>query len=379
MDNKIKILWVIPVLFLFVVAGCSTHRYQKVNENIKIGVAMPLTGNAAVYGIESQEALELAKDEINSNGGINGRNITLIYEDTKCDSKEATLVAHRLIDIDKTKIIIGAACSGATLAMAPITEENKVILFSPISTSPDITNAGEYVFRNSPSDDLGAKKIADYLYKHKYYKVAIINEQTDFSEAMAKAFKNEFTKLGGKIVAEEKFAKDSTDMRAQLLKIKESDAEVVFFIPQTPSTGAILLKQAREIGLNKTIVGNEFYHTKELLDSVGNAANGVLLFVAASPNGEKTTEFYNKFKKRYGKEVDIKEYTPNSYDALYIISDAIKRNGLDTGKIRDYILSIKDYNGAGGVYSFDKNGDVDKDYLLMKVINNTAIEIGKLD
>ena len=172
-------------------------------EPIKIGF-----GDAATYGVDEKNATALAVEEINNAGGIKGRSLEVIYEDGKCSGKDAATAAQKLINIDGVKIILGGACSGETLSIAPIAEQNKIIIFSAFSSSPDITKAGDYIFRNSPSDLDVAKGYAQFIVSRGGYKnIAIISENTDYAGGVKKVFNEEIARLGGKIVADEVFIK----------------------------------------------------------------------------------------------------------------------------------------------------------------------------
>src|SRR3989338_266462 len=170
----------------------------------KIGVMLPLTGDGAAYGLPIQKALKIAFDEINAKGGVNGAKLDPIYEDSKCNPKDGNAAAQKLINVDKVKVIIGGACSGETLGASPLTESNKVILISPSATSPDVTNAGDFVFRVAPSDAYAGTVAAEYAYNElNARKAAIIAETTDYTQGLARVFREQFTKLGGELVADE--------------------------------------------------------------------------------------------------------------------------------------------------------------------------------
>src|SRR3989338_8967946 len=130
--------------------------------SVKIGVVVPLTGNKAAYGIPLRRAAELALEEINMGGGIAGKPLEAVWEDGKCEAKDATAAAQKLINVDGVKIIFGGVCSSETLAMAPLTEAAKVLVVSPSATSPDITAAGDYIFRTAPSDAAAGSVAAEY-------------------------------------------------------------------------------------------------------------------------------------------------------------------------------------------------------------------------
>src|SRR3989344_7864758 len=187
-----KIILAILTLFVLILSACQVQ--QQVQQptggevkpsqpqgTYKIGVMYPLTGDAAAYGIPIQKTTKYAADAINAKGGVNGRKLELVYEDSKCNPKDGNAAAQKLINIDKVKVIIGGVCSGETLGAAPLANDNKVVMISPSATSPDITlKGGDFVFRLAPSDAYAGVVASDYAYSSlKFKKAAIISESTD--------------------------------------------------------------------------------------------------------------------------------------------------------------------------------------------------------
>ena len=173
-------------------------------EPIKIGVVLPLTGDLSSMGEPAKDAVEFALEEINNAGGINGRKLEAIFENGKCDGAASISAVQKLINVDKVSAIIGEICSGATIAMAPIVEKNKVPLISPCSSNPDITNMGDYIFRVYPSDSLQGKYMAEYVKNVlNYSKVAVLYVNNDWGKGVAEVFKKTFINMGGEIIFQE--------------------------------------------------------------------------------------------------------------------------------------------------------------------------------
>ncbi|MBL8031327.1 MAG: ABC transporter substrate-binding protein, partial [Candidatus Doudnabacteria bacterium] len=154
---------------------------------IKVGVILPLTGDAAAYGEPMRNALTLAADDVNKNGGVGGKDIVLIYEDGKCSGKDAASAASKLVSIDKVQVIIGGFCSSESLAALPVVETAKVALFSGGSSSPDLTGKSRFFFRDYPSDASQGKVLAELAWKRGLKKVAFIQEQLDYPWGLYKA------------------------------------------------------------------------------------------------------------------------------------------------------------------------------------------------
>src|SRR6266404_612420 len=148
---------------------------QVASDSYKVGVLLPLTGDAATYGEGGRNIFQMATDEINGSGGVNGKKLELIIEDSKCNGQDASNAMQKLVSVDKVQIVLGGFCSGETLAAEPIAESNKVALFSPGSSSPKLTNIGKYFSRDYPSDASQGSVLADVAYnKNSWKKVAIL-------------------------------------------------------------------------------------------------------------------------------------------------------------------------------------------------------------
>ena len=190
MKPKTKDMLVVLIVIIVLVAAVVIFYLSSLQKQntIKIGFIGPITSSAAKYG--SHEAVSLAVEEINQQGGINGKQITLISEDGRCDSKEAVSAVNKLISVDNVKIILGGHCTPESVAIAPIVEKNKVIMLASITTTPVLTPMGDYVFRTSPISTIQSDLIADLSYnKLGLRNFAIIYEQTDYARPIAEKLK----------------------------------------------------------------------------------------------------------------------------------------------------------------------------------------------
>lgn len=328
------------------------------SQPIKLGFIGPLSGDAAGYGEPMLNTQKLAIEAINTAGGIAGRNIELIIEDGKCEGKSAVTAAQKLINVDQVKIILGGSCSGETLAFAPLAEQSKVLVFSSLASSPDISKAGDYVFRNAPSDQAPGIQLAELIYK-KQKKVAIVSENTEYAQAIKRVFKERFTALGGKIVADEAFQQEEKDFKTYLTKIKAAKPDAIFIDPQTGATGGFLVKQIKELGIKTPVYGVYFGTDKDFKAFAKDASEGFMyLDFVADPSKPRVAELFKKYKDAYGTDPNFPQYMVMGYDALYILKDAIEKVGEDPAKIKDHLYTIKNYDGIIGQYGFDENGDV---------------------
>jgi len=386
-STKNKITIVVAVIFVIAIAvllvvfnndsSANGFSVKDTGDTIKIGAIMPLSGDAAAYGIPLQKIADLAVKEINDAGGIKGKKLKIIYEDGTCDAKGATSSAQKLINVDGVKIIFGGLCSGETLGAAPITEANKVILFSAASGSPDITNAGDYVFRNFPSDATSGSKVARAAIERGDIRIAIIAEQTDYSIAVKRVFRTTFENLGGDVLVDEAFVSDSSDFRAQLTKIKNANPDAIYLVTQTPAKYGQVLKQLRELDINQQIYTNEFAAVEEILENYPDAIEGAIFAIPAfDETSDKSAELINKLNEKLG---DLggalpPVYFATTYDAIYILKESIDECGEETDCIRDFLYDIKDRDGFAGLLSIDSNGDAEFEYVLKSIKNGEVTE-----
>lgn len=374
---KTWIKWIIGLVILVIVVLFARSYFtgnaiKDNSQTIKIGATVPLTGDLASFGNGEKSAMEIAVNEINSAGGINGKKLELVIEDTKCDAKEGVSVANKLINIEKVPVIVGEVCSGPTLAMAPLAEQSKTILFATAASSPKITNAGDYVFRDYPSDSYQGKFAAEYAYnKLGKRKAGLLYMQIDYGIGVKDSFKERFKELGGQIVSEENFAQNSKDMRTQLTKVKESNPDVIYFVGYNEEA-VTFIQQSKALDINTQVVSTETFDDPSIVQKVGDSANGIIFVKLDTPTNEK---FKTAMKDKTGSD-QILIGSPNAYDAVHILANAMKKVGTDPTKIKDELYKVKDYRGISGTITIDSNGDLTSaKYQIKKYIGKEAIEI----
>ena len=357
------------VVFLFVVPGARGPG------TIRIGYIGPLTGDAASYGEPISNAIRIATDEINESGGINGREIEVVFEDGKCTGKDAVNAARKLVNVDRVPMIIGGVCSGETLALLPITEQAGVLVLSPSASSPDLTGAGTYFFRNNPSDDRGGSLLADVILRE-HKNVAVISENTDYAQALRKVFKKQFVSGGGTVVADENFAPGTGDFRSILTKVKAVNPDAIFINPQVEIAGGTIVRQLRELGIPSRLYGSNILSGSKAVEIAGEHGEGMIVFDSPglNPENQKATAFLREYRERYG-DLSIEFYLGAAYDAVHILADAVaKTGGANPSDLRSHLDGLRRFSGVIGTYSFDDNGDmVGVDHVLKKVENGAVI------
>ncbi len=369
------IWWIIGIVIVVAIIIFATRSGSNNTGPIKIGFIGPLSGDAALYGVTEKNITDQVISKLNAEGGISGRQIQMIYEDGKCNGKDATTAAQKLISIDKVKVILGGACSSETLAAAPIAEQNKVILFSDFSSSPAITNSGDYIFRNAPSDTVLAKLDAEAIIAGGFKKVAIISENNSYGQGVRKVMDGIFTEKGVNVVFDQYYQTGSTDFRDILVKLKQSDADLVYVNPgDNGKSGALIIKQYKQAGGTATIHGNFSLGTADSLAIGGKYLEGLVLSDSA-----KLTNALNDLIAQYQQNTGTKPGNNfelgAAYDRINIIISALKSVGYDADKIKNYLYGIKNYTGALGTIGFDQNGDVTGGSFFTEFIIKDQVEV----
>jgi branched-chain amino acid transport system substrate-binding protein len=324
---------------------------------VTLGFIAPLSGDGAAYGETERNVTIMAVDEINDAGGIDGRKINVIYEDGGCDGKDATDAIQKLISVDHVDVVMGGACSAETLAAAPIAMASHVILFSSFSSNPALTNAGDYFFRNAPSDSDVGKLDADLMAKS-YKKVAILSEDTDYSQGVRAVMDAVFKAAGVTVTDDEVYVGGTTDFRTALLKIKQTNPQALYINPGTALiAGGLIVSQARELGITIPLYGNFSLGSPEALAAGGAAMNGVVISDSSGLSSSGVQLLAN-YKKMFGADSSNAYEMGAAYDRVFILKDAIAAVGDDPEKIKDYLHQMPDFAGAVGTYRFDGNGDV---------------------
>ena len=326
----------------------------------RIGVMESLTGPGETYGSVALQAKQMAVDEINAAGGINGRMLELIVEDSKCSAQDAITAYNKLTDVDGVKIILGTSCSGAMLGAAPLAEADGVVLFSGLATTPDIANAGDYIFRTSMSDAQLGIDAGNVMWADGVRNLATISETTDYAEGVRRASVAQFEKRGGTVAAEERYGSDTTDFRTQLTKLIAESPDALLLAAQSEFSGGTIIKQVRELGYEGQIYADIVPVGATALEIAGDAAAGTKAILAdISPNNAKGQEVLANFRARYD-YVTLAWYIGSVYDDIYITAECLKQTNddQDADGMRDCLYAITWTGAIGENYTFDEYGEV---------------------
>jgi len=370
MDKNMKKIWigigiVVVVALAIVLVAIQT---KKEPEEIKIGWIGPLTGDLAYYAQMIKKATDLAVEEINGAGGINGMRLNVIYHDDGLDPKKGVSAFLKLTTTDKVPLIIQAAGSSIMLAEAPLAEKHKVVLITPTCSNPKIKFAGDYIFRVWPSDAYQGVSIAEFIFSNlKKTQASVLYLNNDYGIGVKEEFVRKFKELGGTILAIEGFEQGASDFRTQLTKIKSQNPQVVF-LSSHYKEGALLVKQAKELGIKSQIIASDACYAPEFLRLSGGAAEGVIVAnLYWNPNSEEPIirTFVDRFKKRYGEQPEV--YAAAGYDCLKVIAVGMKNGGIASEGIKKALYRIKGFKGVTGDITFDEYGEIAKSYDLFVV------------
>lgn len=325
------------------------HQADKKASKLSLGLWVLLSGDAASYGLSILKGAQLAIKE----AGLT--NVKLVTEDSKCDPKEAVSAINKLISVNKVRAIVGEVCSGATLAAAPIAEQNKVVMISAASTSPEISKQA-WVFRTVPSDALQGAFGAELVAKNGYKKLAILYSNEEYGLGFSKVLQEEFPKQGEggggegrEVVANEAVERGVVDLRTQLTKIKASGADAIYIISNSPDSSVAALKQIKELGINAAVYGSEGLKSDDLVKGAGSAAEGLVVTSVSVGN----VGFITKHQREYGSEPG--PFAAQAYDAFKALAEAMKM-GAVTGEQFKEKLALLSLTGPLGISSLMRMG-----------------------
>jgi branched-chain amino acid transport system substrate-binding protein len=334
-------------------------------DTVKIGLLAPLTGFAAADGLSVLNSVQLAVERVNQDGGVLGRQVELVYYDDRADGKEAVALSRKLIQQDRVAGVVGGSYSTPSRAVAPIFEDEEIPFVAAYAVHPDVTTAGKYCFRNGflgMVEGKSAGYVSVELLKAK--KIALLTSDNDFGRTLAEGFKAYLGNQGkdAQIVFEQTYPFKEKDFKPYLSKVKEANPDILFASGYYFQTGPIV-QQARELGLNVQILGEEGADSPKFLEIAGASAEGFVIVTNLNRDDPRPVvqDFLKTFEQRYQIQPDM--VGASAYDAFMIICEGIRRAGATDGPaIQQAIAATKDYNGLTGVLkSFTDIGEVVKE------------------
>ena len=338
---------------------------------MKLGGIGPLTGPLAIYGVTSTNGSKLAFEEINKNGGILGKQVEYIVLDEKGDSTEAVTAYNKLVD-EGVVALIGDITSKPSLAVAEVAAQDNLPMITPTGTQFNITEAGPNVFRVCFTDPYQGVVLANFAKNNLNAETAavVVNNSSDYSDGVAKAFVEQAEKLGLKVVAKEGYSDGDKDFRAQLTKILPTNPDVLV-VPDYYEQVALITTQAREVGIKATFVGPDGWDgVAKTLDASAYGAVENSYFTnhySLQDQSPKVQNFLKAYKEAYNEEPSA--FSALSYDAAYMMKAAIEKAGTtDKQAVVDALKNL-DYDGVTGHLTFDENNNPVKTVTVLKIVN----------
>jgi branched-chain amino acid transport system substrate-binding protein len=359
-----KILKMIALIFCLL--AMFTAPRAATNETIKIGALIAVTGPASFLGTPEARTLEMLVQDLNTKGGIDGKKIDLIIKDTGGSPEKAVSFARQLIEEEKVFAIIGPSTSGETMAIKNIAEEGKTLLLSCAAAEVIVNPVAAHVFKVAPKDSFAVDMIFEQMIKMKISKIGVLSSNTGFG----KAGKEQIEKLapghGIQIVVNEVYDKAATDLTAEVTKLKAAGVQAILNWSIEPAQ-AIVLKNARQIGLNVPIFQSHGFANIQYAKAAGIAAEGVifpagrLIIADALPARQQQKAVLESYKKAYEAKFreDVSTFGGHAYDALMILVKAIREKGVKRESVRVSIENMKGFIGTAGIFNFsptDHNG-----------------------
>lgn len=368
MTSQQKWIWGIVAAVVVGIIWWGSQR-QTSDDTIEIGVIGTLSKLGQYQGQQQNRGLEIARDEINEKGGINDKRIEFVVEDSQADPATAVSAFRKLVSGDGVKFIIGDSWNSTTVPLLPIADESGVLLISPVA-GLDQLSADDMFFRTMPSVTTMMEELAKYAYTNLgSRRVGIIQQQNPFGEEHAVAFTKRFEELGGEIVVMEEIALTATDVRTELTKIAAVNPDTILNLHTSGPPIGLVMRQAQELGIEARWLSHFGAENIPLLEQYGDVVEGLIYPYSYDAKSAELSvrKFVTVYQARYGELPDLT--ATNAYDALQVLALAIEEAGDSPSSVAERLLTIRDYEGVSGTFSFDENGDVQKP-ILVKAIQN---------
>lgn len=371
---------------MVMLAACETGNDGSASDEdtVKLGSMFELTGAAAAYGTSMNNAVQMAVEEINAEGGINGQKVEIVEYDTKTDETEAASITTRLGTRDNVSAIIGPATTGSMQAAIPSANQAEVAIMSPTATDDNVLTAEDgsvhpYAWRTSFTNSFQGGALAQFANENLFAEKAVIfsDNSSDYAIGLSETFQNNFD---GEVVSHENFSEGEPDFSAVLTNISNLNFDVLF-VPGYYEEAGPIIKQAREMGINQPILGPDGMGS-DILSELAGAENMNEIyytshFVVTSDDPE-VKEFVTNYEEEFGVEPDM--FTGLAYDSVYVIKEAIERSGsIDPVAVNEALADTIDFSGITGTFSFNDKHDPVKTVNVIEIQNNEEAAVYEVD
>src|SRR6185369_7649838 len=349
------------------VSACSMPAPQ--SNNIHIGAFLSLTGATAAYGISASNAINLAVEEANSSGGIDGKQIQMDIEDDQSNTQGVPEVVNHLIKEHKVHALIAEPVSTRSMVAAPISQQNQIVMISSASVKPELTMQGDHIFRACFISSTEGDAIAKFAVDHLKAKTAaiILDDKNDYAVVLAGFFADSFKKRGGQIVSEQKYEANATELTAQINAIKTAAPDIVF-APGFYTTAPLVASEVKKSGIKSTLIGSDGWDSPNLLNNGGGPFEGVYFanhFWAGSDD-PIVKKFIADYQAKYGVAPDALAAT--AYDAARLLFDAFKRaKSTESAAVRNALAQTKDFPGVTGKITLDSNRNAQVPVYMLRI------------
>lgn len=344
---------------------------------IKMGVVLDITGAGASLGIAEREVIEMLADQVNDDGGINGRELQVIIEDNQSTEAGAATVTTKLLNSDDVDILLGASRTGPSLAMRPLAEQAGIPMVS-LAANASIVDGSEWVFKTAQNDRVVLERLVDDMAANGYESVALARDASGFGEGIAEMLAEIGEEEGIEVVAEERFAPDATDFTAQMISIRNADADAVL-IWGIPPAAALAQVAYHELNVNKPVYQSHGIGNEAFLDAAGESADGLhaalgrMLIADQLPDDDPQKEVVTQFIADYQEAYDGKmpsTFAGHAYDGFWIAVHALEEAGTDPEALRDALLATSDWPGVSGVFTMtpEDHSGLTKDALMIVTV-----------
>jgi branched-chain amino acid transport system substrate-binding protein len=366
-----KLRYVLSLLFIasLVVTACGGAAGG--GGPVKVALLAPMSGQVKTFGESTKNAVDIAVAEWNAAGGVAGRQIQLVVEDSQCSAEPAVNAANKVIDQDGAKFIIGEVCSSASIPVSEIAVAKKVVQISPTSTNPSVTVGADgkvkpYIFRACFIDPFQGTVGANFALKTLKAKTAFVmlDQGNDYVRGLAEFFEAAFIKGGGTIVGKETYTKDDTDFSAILTKVADTKPDVLYLPDYYPIVN-LVGAQVKQRNLNVVMMGGDGWDSADL--DLKAADGGYFSnHYSAEDTRPIVQDWVKKYNAKYGAKPDA--LATLGYDAANMLFTAMKNaNSADSDKVKDALAALKGFNGVSGTMTIDAEHNPIKSAVVLQV------------
>ncbi|HEX8282109.1 MAG TPA: ABC transporter substrate-binding protein [Pyrinomonadaceae bacterium] len=344
---------------------------------VRVGAFMSLTGDTAQYGISALNGYRMAVEEANAAGGAGGRRVELVVQDTRSDAVETEVVVERLIREVRVHALLGEVVSSRSLAAARVAQREGVPMLTPSATSPDVTAVGPYVFRGCYTDIFQGAAIAHFAAGQLGARRAafLVDRDQRYSVDLARFIREDFTRHGGEVVAEQEYEEGAKDFTVQLAEVGATKPDVIF-IPGYYLEAGLLARQARAIGIEVPLVGGDGWDSPRLFEIGGDALAGGFYsshFSAQDPDPQ-VQRFVADYRRLFVATPD--SFAATAYDAARIMLAALARApSLERAAVRDALAETRDFPGVTGPITFDAERNAVKPVVVVRIDLNGQLSV----